>query len=453
MTGPAQYAAYASFAEGSAGGKVYFSDAETRAQSKQALAESRRPTPGPCTYDTSSADKHVAQRVPSSVDMSRAESKSLSTALAAKEYWESKARHAREEHDDMRATSLEGIRPKSPAATFAPRVYASKVLLAQPLSLMEEIDSLLGADAEPVAEVRYGLVDRRAQCGVAMERQASSQRSMQARVASRPALQMALVRGAERAVVYGPQLHVPWGEDRLAARRTGDDDLALHEVFPSLDAHAGDRASPYADAFLQSSLVGLRRNAVSFKRSEGRKEAPRETDKMDYLGPQVIVDWVEQSESRESRHKLNAISFDLSQGRDHLKIASKKLRRVIAFSEADDDESLIPGAYSSDKPFGVSAKGVPFSKLAKSAESDSEVEEFGNVLDLDVAAAEECMRTDRARSVSLYVKVMDAYACAAYLLHCLLAVRIDSRSLLVARRVWKSWILGTEAFSTSRMLL
>jgi hypothetical protein len=387
----------------------------------------------------------------------RAEDKDYNEHLERKRYWETKARDAREEFDDLANINFDVVRPRTPVATFASEKKtfrrssitfsslleefkqgkgvddrqeissstkrntatgiqgrpASKLTHAKSshssLAFLAEIAELLGEDehskSEPLKSINYTGVEKKVVCGVSMARQEQVRQSLVTRVKQKPSLQRALAAN-NRSVsatrrYYGPQLQVPWGEDRLPPRATDQDgspfDL-IADIFPQ-DVKMAE--SETAIAFLKSSLVGRKRGSFSFT---GMSHVPREKRldaafSRNYIKP---VDWKEKLD-RQINHTLN---MDLHRGRDVVKVIGKDQRRLIAFDEVDlNSERLGPGEYSSDKGFGADAKGVvSFSKLSESL-SDDRVEVEGECLDLEPMLAHTAVQKNDVRNITLYRQV------------------------------------------------
>jgi hypothetical protein len=210
---------------------------------------------------------------------------------------------------------------------------------------------------------------------------------------------------------YGPQIPVPWAEDRLAAaalqrRKTraeveedGDEDeggggggyhspteeveqlLAQRQAGgPNsnlLDEEARD--TQYTQAYLKSRYSGSLQpkqpvvQMLPAKPGESRdptavKITPEEAA-FEFLGPQLQPDWLENADRREVRHKNQALRMDLVSGRERLKMHAKGQREVVPFnSRTEPSEEMGPGYYDTGSrlDMAVAAKeksmGLPFSK-------------------------------------------------------------------------------------------
>jgi hypothetical protein len=191
---------------------------------------------------------------------------------------------------------------------------------------------------------------------------------------------------ASRDRFLGPQLPVPWGEDRLPPRKAWDeedddgDESPTEEVMALLKRRGGGEGSDGGDvatnkkkrdgsditeAFLRSSFAGaptknapavaMRAPTKHDTRKLVERELTEEEKNRDYLPTQVHHDWT----SAEKRDGGRALVMDIVPGRDVVKVHSKGVVDRVLFNEGirRGTSDMGPGMYDAGPKFGEGVKG------------------------------------------------------------------------------------------------
>lgn len=380
---PGPYNVPSSFGISSSGGRFYHKEHSLRASARVAKAQASIQSAD--FYDTSAAEQYL-RHVPQVHLKAFPESK-LSDHLLRKRYWEEKTRIAREDHDECKDTNYDAVRPKTPSFHMRADEKRSR-RRAEDKSIIEEIEEALGEDTSDLSQpsISYAAVEKRTPCPVRI----SSSSARDALLYSRPEVRAVVAQRElaehRRRRYYGPQLQVPWAPEQKGIPHDEDDDNSpTKEVSQILDRGIRRSSSEpnMADAYLLSDLTGISRKGLKF-RPENR--APRAVaDVRDFVGPQTIRDWGK--EASESSNRLHTIDFDLSRGREVVKIGRKGQQRVLHFDILAPEERMGNTAYIDLPQFGADAKGVAFSKLSRGYEDGKGYSETEGELDLDVDRA------------------------------------------------------------------
>jgi len=436
-------------------GKMYYDPTKRTAHSKYLSAQKMHlASPGPGDYDVEVTETYLKKppRVAKIFD-EKADSK-LTPQLARKRYWEEKARDLREDHDNMEATKVDLIHPRTSSVIIPP----PKSHADMDWKTRKIMRARRAAEEAEAAGVLYNvsrlLVEPRNKTSVAMEAQVVAHSNTKKQLLENPAvLKVAADKlAAERArdKFYGPQLHVPWTTTApTSSSEDSGDESPTEEVNRLLSTRLGNNSSnsssnnnynnynstedPHALAYLRSSFASsrvpsaiIRDSKTTHSRVPSVAQVEAATTK-DFIGPQVPVDWLAAADSRDQRHKHQAIRFDLGPGRDEVRIRQKGEVDVRPFSEhkTANDEPLGPGFYDVDVGKGVGegpVKGVPF-KLFVSRENaigpngelpESALGELADVvddaylandrLDVDYGDAKDKAKKKRVQHVPLYTR-------------------------------------------------
>jgi hypothetical protein len=209
-----------------------------------------------------------------------------------------------------------------------------------------------------------------------MEQQAKSVHNTKAMLDSAgitPASQLRAMEAAKRDYYLGPQLQIPWEEDRLAMNthanahtrhddENGDGDESPTEEVLRLIRRRNNLEEPVVpvnettDAYLKSSYTGTARSkpATIRMREPTRHDARQAFDReipvegldRDYLPTQLHHDWGEQG-TAVGDYRGKSIQMDIVPGRDIKKIYQKGVSETVAFHEPPRvrPDEYAPGDY------------------------------------------------------------------------------------------------------------
>jgi hypothetical protein len=364
------------------------------------------PGPGPGSYDVNKADHHITQRISgfSNIfkhDTSIADIKNQTPQLQKKKYWEEKAKDARE--DTM--VIVEPIRRRIPS-TVTIRPDEKKGINYKNREIIHKIRAEKRREATiGYYEKSYVMVEHHIPTPVQMEQQVKSIQNTKAMLESAGIISAAQLRAqeaAQRDYYLGPQLQIPWEDDRVAMMMNpalerninkDDDDgeeSPTEEVLRIIRKrnHQEERIVPIhdtTDAYLKSSYTGTARSrppTIRMReptRSDVRQAFDREINvdgvDRDYLPTQLHHDWGENGSTAggggggsTGDYRGKSIQMDIVTGREVKKIYQKGIIETIPFHEPPRQrpEEYAPGDYDvfRGRKFGDDARGgmVDFEK-------------------------------------------------------------------------------------------
>lgn len=224
---------------------------------------------------------------------------------------------------------------------------------------------------------------------------ASKTNAMLAKANILPGSSRRALEAAARDKFLGPQLPVPWGEDRLPPRHAWSEDdggngdgkeegyvSPTDEVMALLRSRGGGKDVPVlrsstdgmkrhqnddtTDAFLRSSYAGAPTKtapAVAIRpptkheaRKIGERELTEEERNRDYLATQLHRDW-KSTDRKDTAHK--ALLMEIASGRETVRIQAKGVVDKILFNEGirRGTDNFGPGMYDTGPGFGENVKG------------------------------------------------------------------------------------------------
>lgn len=208
-----------------------------------------------------------------------------------------------------------------------------------------------------------------------MERQVRSEANTKAMLDSAgiiPASQKRAIEAAKRDYYLGPQLQVPWEEDRSAMKDSNisphdsGDESPTEEVLRLIRARnqSEDGTLPdTTDAYLRSSYTGTLGSRPSTVRmsTNVRKIFEVDVDQdaigRDYLPTQLHHDW---GEPNTGDYRGQAVRMDSVPGRETKKVHKKGVVETVAFHEAPRlrPDDYAPGDYDGGRKFGEGVRGA-----------------------------------------------------------------------------------------------
>ena len=432
--GPGYYQIDTTFAEEVSGGGRFANSSTKLKPEARTILHQRVSSLGPGCYDTSAAENYVRTKSSTAIDMSKATSAAdskTSEHVLRKQYWEAKARDLREDNDDMLEINFDAVRPKTPTLSIRPasipKMKQSGNIDAKSKDILKEIDDLLelspARDVLPsFSDVNYHATEKRVVGLVNMEAESAARKSHRELLRNRPGVADVLAKKQkmefERGPYLGPQLQIPWAQDRKKSNDATVDDaedarsptkevlklLSLQgwsKEASELESNVKEGDSETALAYMKSFQANGKGNIIDFDRLK-KEEHRSKRDERDYLGPQIISDW-----KRDTSSRLHAYSMDKNTGRDVLRVEKGDVKVCRFNAEIISTELLGPGIYdNSARSFGAGAKGVvPFSKLSENHPSDFDNDKDGDVLDLNSDKAHRYVMEQLPQSISLYKQV------------------------------------------------
>lgn len=173
---------------------------------------------GPGTYNVDDSYRYVKPSPRTSL-VYRAESKKT-PQLQKKQYWEQKTADLRDIHDGMKLASDEIFHARTPKANFAPKLHMDDDKISK-LAVLKSSESIDFGQPPLQYDVNYEFVERRSSVGVSMASEVAARESTKRKMTSKPGLVKAMADKEFNALgnqqFYGPQLPVPWAEDREVA--------------------------------------------------------------------------------------------------------------------------------------------------------------------------------------------------------------------------------------------
>lgn len=238
-------------------------------------------------------------------------------------------------------------------------------------------------------EKKYDIVEKTPRAPVKMEREVqavSKTQAMLAKAGIMPPTARRALETANRDRFLGPQLPVPWGEDRLPPRKAWYEDnddgneSPTEEVLDLLKKRGArvnsvdednvltkknrDGSADITEAFLRSSYAGApTKNAPAVamrapKKHDARRlierELTEEEKNRDFLPTQLHHDW-----ASTDRDGGKALDMDIVPGRDVVKVLSKGVVDRVLFNEGirRGTGDMGPGVYDAGPKFGEGVKG------------------------------------------------------------------------------------------------
>ena len=377
-------------------GKVYHAPVKKAAATQLYIGgKSQVVTPGPGDYDVLGAEASL-KHTPGTRIVAPAESKT--PQLMRKKYWEDKAADLRLEHDnqvDANETLLSNRRRTTDVKIAIPESERLSRMDERSILVRRKREAQLEAEAEAQAErelvgVNRKLVEARSKVAVNMSVEGRAAEARRQFLLSKPGVSSVL---AERKIgdkakdrVYGPSLQVQWGGGdegmpdegyespgtelkRMLKRKDAglpvldDSNYETTEAFLR-SSHAVPRASTAVDMNAPKHQPDPRIAQVLAQRKlDARREKGLESDV--YVPPDALDDLA-------SKPGL-AVKFDLSHGRDSIKVLGKDQTIVSTFNDykisAFELDPHGPGALEGLEEArdavgkGSKAKGVAFSRL------------------------------------------------------------------------------------------
>jgi hypothetical protein len=349
-------------------------------QKKKLIGEVRAPGPG--AYDVEAAETHTRQRVPGFSNIFRPESAETKNTpqLQKKRYWEEKARDAREDPEDRRESSFDIGTKRTPTVTIRPDVrkgidYKNREIIRK-IRAEKMREASIG-----YYDKKYDFVELQPHAPVRMEQQVKSEANTRAMLESAgitPASQRRALEMAKRDYYLGPQLQIPWEEDRLnlnpdTARDDSGEESPTDEVLRLIRKRNNqEEVAPINDttnAYLRSSYTGtLGSKPATIRmreptRSDVRKvfdgELDLESQNRDYLPTQLHHEWGERASGD---YHGKTLQMDVVPSRDTKKVHHKGVVETIPFHEAPRvrPSDYAPGDYDVDggRRFGVNVRGA-----------------------------------------------------------------------------------------------
>jgi hypothetical protein len=313
--------------------------------------------------------------------------------------------------------------------------------------------------------VKYDFVEKRVANGLSMKSEVASRARTKELIKNKPNAIDALSDQRKTPTpnkFYGPQLQVPWVPDKESMSRpikksktkTGDGDeddedgggeSPTEEILQML-ADRAEGGKPvneeemknkqFTEAYLRSSFSGSlikKPNpvksfiATSSKVSEKQLEQENITSNLEFLGPQLPVDWTSPAATKSSRFKQPTIEFNKITSRDKIKVHSKGIveREEFVSSQLPKTDDFGPGKYDVMSNIAIanakSRNVIQFDKIVSREDqirqngerpvaaydnshlnSDEELE-FNGQLDIDFGAAKDLADgRHKKKGISLY---------------------------------------------------
>jgi len=377
-------------------GKIYHAPVPKAVATQLYIGEkSQVTTPGPGDYDVLAADASL-KRGPSTRITAPAEGKT--PQLMRKQYWEDKAADLRLEHDnqvDANDTLLSNRRRATGVKIALPDAERLARMDERSILVRRKREAQLEAQAEAQTErefmgVNRTLVEARPKGAVNMSVETRAAEARRQFLQSKPGVMNALAerKAGDKAKdrVYGPSLQVQWGggDENMPDEGYDSPGSELKRMLKRKEAGLpvlDDANHDTADAFLRSSHAVSRATAavdmnaarhipepriaevLEQRKLDARREKGLESDV--YVPPDAL-------EELANKPGLS-VKFDLSHGRDTVKVLAKDQTVVKTFNDhrisAFESDPHGPGAYEGLEEArdaigkGNKAKGVAFSKL------------------------------------------------------------------------------------------
>ena len=352
-------------------------------------------TPGPGEYDLLKADAAL-RHAPVARIVAPAEGKT--PQLMRKQYWEDKAADLRLEHDnlaDANETLLSNrrrtteVRIAEPEEVRLARMNEKSLKVLRKREAQREVEEEARA-AREMNDVNRALVEARPRVGVDMSTKnrafAAREKLMQSKPGVSDVMAQRQLGDKAKDRVYGPSLQVKWGNSGADDEGYESPGSSVKRMLARKEAGLSaldDAESDTTRAFLRSSLAAPRAHVVDMnvKRHEPDARAAeilmqRQLDarrekglEAEFTGPQLQSDILETLANKPGQ----AVKFDLTHGRDTVKVIGKDQQVVSAFNEyrvhVADIDPHGPGAYEGLEAArdavgkGTKPKGVAFSKL------------------------------------------------------------------------------------------
>ena len=400
---------------------------------------------GPGAYDVQNCDRFVKPTSKTTV-LYKPDSKPT-PQMERKQYWDQKAADLRDFHDGMKLANDSFTQLKTPTFSMNPREAFNDTESTKLIAL--KVSKSVDMSANREYDVKYDFVEKRVAAGVSMTSEVTARSSTKKRLESKPGVVKALAdksaaaKGNDR--LYGPQLPVPWVEDREVMRswrsrrasdgRTDDNDGDYSPTREVLQLLGDDITSPEdglaragTEAFLKSTYSGsLQKRPAPLSMKEVTPTKPRNLAEsvsataFDYIGPQLQQDWLSDKGTTNTAPRM-----DRTPGREVVRVHQKGMVEVIDFSDRNTRSNMDPepADYDTDRHFAIAAlnnvKGLAFSKaisredLLRSKETervplDVELSDelfYEERLDIDYGSAKDRATGKReGKGIELYTKV------------------------------------------------
>jgi hypothetical protein len=315
--------------------------------------------------------------------------------------------------------------------------------------------------------VKYDFVEKRVANGLSMKSEVASRARTKELIKNKPNAIDALSDQRKTPTpnkFYGPQLQVPWVPDKESMSRpikkvrtkTGGGDGDEHdedgdggesptEEILQMLADRAEGGKPvneeemknkqFTDAYLRSSFSGslikkpnpVKSFIATSKVSEKQLEQENITSNLEFLGPQLPVDWTSPAATKSSRFKQPTIEFNKITSRDKIKVHSKGIveKEEFVSSQLPKTDDFGPGKYDVMSNIAIanakSRNVIQFDKIVSREDqirqngerpvaaydnshlnSDEELE-FNGQLDIDFGAAKDLADgRHKKKGISLY---------------------------------------------------
>ncbi len=326
-------------------------------------------SPGPGDYNIARSDHYTRHQSP--VTIIRDSEAKPSKHIERKKYWEEKARDLRLEFDNLNDINDSLVRPRVSSVTINDHSVRDSVGTWKTKSIVKKRQEEEKRLASLHYDVQFDAVEKQPKILVNMPAEERMRQSIQNDIYSKPGVVQVLIEKKEaekaRDKFYGPQLPLTWiGRPPSGSGKNdmeNDDDIkeAMSIITKDDPSHSNKYTSDTSDAYLQSTYAGyITKNTIDMsKMIDTRADLP-EVDDFDYIGPQVPVDWLVESQKKSGK----ALDMDYNISRDVVKVYSKGVKEVVPFGSSviEKKDDLVYDVYN-DSISNSKVPGVPFSSL------------------------------------------------------------------------------------------
>ena len=326
-------------------------------------------SPGPGDYNIARSDHLTRHQSP--VAIIRESEEKPSKHIERKKYWEEKARDLRLEFDNLNDINVSLVRPRVSSVAFNDHSVRDSIGTWKTKSIIKKRQEEEKKLASLQYNVQFDAIEKQPKVLVNMPAEERMRQSIQNDIYSKPGVVQVLIEKKEaemaRDKFYGPQLPLTWvGRPPSGSSKNemeNDDDIkeAMSIITKDDRGRVDEHTSDTSNAYLQSSYAGyMTKNVIDMsKMLDTRAELP-EVDDFDYIGPQLPVDWVENSQKKTGK----MLDMDYNVSRDAVRVYSKGVKEVVPFgsSVVEKKDDLVYDVYGDDMG-NTKVKGVPFSAL------------------------------------------------------------------------------------------
>ena len=326
-------------------------------------------SPGPGDYNIARSDHYTRHQSP--VTIIRDSEAKPSKHIERKKYWEEKARDLRLEFDNLNDINDSLVRPRVSTATINDHSVRDSVGTWKTKSIVKKRQEDEKRLASLYYDVQFDAIEKQTKVLVNMPAEERMRQSIQNDIYSKPGVVQVLIEKKEaekaRDKFYGPQLPLTWigrppsesGKNEIE----NDDDIKEAMSIITKDDHSpiDKYTSDTSEAFLRSTYAGyMTKNIIDMSKMIDTRTKSPEVDEFDYIGPQLPVDWV--SESQKKSGKILDMDYNIS--RDVVKVYSKGVKDVTSFGSSviEKKDDLVYDVYN-DNISNSKVPGVPFSSL------------------------------------------------------------------------------------------